>query len=851
MTVPPPPQPSSPSNPGHRPLGSSYLLDERIGHGAQGEVWKAHRTSDPMRAPLAVKLLRAELLEDPGVVERFIRERSTLLRVRSPFVVGVRDMVVEGNSFAIVMDYVGGGDLRTYLRSHGPIAPEQAAFVMADIAEGLSAVHEAGIVHRDLKPANVLLDESASAPPTAVPPFGDGAPLPPAAGEGWDAASTQVLTSSDTGASLVPRLADFGVARICDSVASSHTTAAIGTPLYMAPEIFSVSSPTTAVDIYSLGVVLYEVLCGVPPFVGAAAQLLTLHTQRDPGRPAGIPDPLWQLIGEMMSKTPGARPSAAQVARRLRELAPGMAGVPAAARAFSPPPSTPSAVPFALGLDDPTAATAAMTDYGDANPSPYAIAWPPPPSAPVGEGGPPAPTPVPPAGPGPYNPSGSAGAPSPSQPAADLSAQAAPTVTPLDLTARPKRSRRALVLSTVAAVLVVAVAIGGWYWWSNRSRLPVLALANLPAAGEVTEMQRIPDAETVRVSPNGQLLLVETLTTWSLYDLARSSQAPVWSGECGDTARFWTDTQILCSDYDEDESTLVTRSGAVEAIPGPSDHNLQATTGSLAIVIDDETSGSLIALDAQGEEVWRAYGGYTIAWASADFIKAYDNDADQMRVLSVADGSVLASMSLSSEPEKDDPLPGNIGIDVGPHAFYTLEGGTWTVYDSTGRAKGTVESTVGPTGWRASTDLQPEELIELISAVPQDGRSVAVRGVDRTVIATLDTGACTLTLDSGATAQVPAPTAGESCVALPLAVAGDDKVLVVATGEPSFLPSATGAKVVAYSLEDGSVSWQVPGVYRSAIAPSERGDAKGVLRLLTLSGARSDLDAVVSAVVPS
>ena len=106
------PIPTAPGEP--RRLGSAYVLISLIGTGAQGEVWLGHRVNDAA-TDLAVKLLRADLLQDPGVIERFVRERATLMRVRSPYVVGIQDMVVEGDTAAIVMDYVGGGDLRRLL----------------------------------------------------------------------------------------------------------------------------------------------------------------------------------------------------------------------------------------------------------------------------------------------------------------------------------------------------------------------------------------------------------------------------------------------------------------------------------------------------------------------------------------------------------------------------------------------------------------------------------------------------------------------------------------------------------------------------------------------------------------
>ena len=120
-----------------RRLGSAYVLTSLIGTGAQGEVWLGNRVSDPASS-LAVKLLRADLLQDPGVIERFVRERATLMRVRSPYVVGVQDMVVEGTTAAIVMDYVGGGDLKLLLQSAGTMPPADVAQLGALVAEAVT-----------------------------------------------------------------------------------------------------------------------------------------------------------------------------------------------------------------------------------------------------------------------------------------------------------------------------------------------------------------------------------------------------------------------------------------------------------------------------------------------------------------------------------------------------------------------------------------------------------------------------------------------------------------------------------------------------------------------------------------
>ena len=308
-----------------RRLGSSYVLTERVGAGAQGEVWRGHHVDST--EPLAFKVLRADLVDDPAVVERFIKERSTLLRVRSPYVVAIRDVVIEGSTFAIVMDYVDGGDLSGLLRTEGPLPPARLAALGSRIARGLAAVHHAGVVHRDVKPANILLS-AASPGHDGVAPAPRGTP----AGGGQGA--------------VVPRVGDFGVARICDTLTAAQATGAIGTPLYMAPEILSPQAPTPAADVYSLGVMLYVMACAVPPFLGEPAQLLHQHARRDPGRPDGVPDPLWELMAAMLAKHPQDRPDADVVARSLEVMETALAGLPAAPRLPAPPPSAPSALPY-------------------------------------------------------------------------------------------------------------------------------------------------------------------------------------------------------------------------------------------------------------------------------------------------------------------------------------------------------------------------------------------------------------------------------------------------------------------------------------------------------------------------
>ena len=317
-------------------------------------MWKGHKEGS--EEPLAFKKLRPELARERNVIDAFLKERDTLERVDSPHVVRLRDMVTEGETLGLVMDYVGGGDLADVIRKQGTLAPGLVASYGAAIASGLSAIHAAGLVHRDVKPANILMDDS-SAPPA-------------------------------------PRVADFGVARICDSAISTRSTGGgAGTPLYMSPEAADGLPAAPSMDIYSLGAMLYEMCCGVPPFTGAPTALLKSHMMMNPGRPEGVPDALWDLIGRMMSKDPAARPTADQVGQALTDAAPSLADLPAAPRLSSPPAPVPASAVAQTVLGAPVSAPSAPPVSAPSAVSASTTTLPPvpvpPPAAPMaGPGGP-------------------------------------------------------------------------------------------------------------------------------------------------------------------------------------------------------------------------------------------------------------------------------------------------------------------------------------------------------------------------------------------------------------------------------------------------------------------------------
>ncbi|MFF4606618.1 serine/threonine-protein kinase [Streptomyces sp. NPDC001339] len=288
-----------------RKIGSRYTAHQILGRGSAGTVW----LGEGPEGAVAIKLLREDLASDQELVGRFVQERAALLGLEDRHVVGVRDLVVDGNDLALVMDLVRGTDLRTRLERERRMSPEAAVAIAADVADGLAAAHAARIVHRDVKPENVLLDMQG--------PLGPGGAHP-------------------------ALLTDFGIARLVDSPrrplpqppaggpsTSLRSAKVIGTPDYLAPEIIEGLPPRASVDVYALATVLYEMLAGFTPFGGGhPGAVLRRHVTESVAPLPGIPDELWQLLVQCLAKAPASRLRAPELAARLRELLPGLAGMP-------------------------------------------------------------------------------------------------------------------------------------------------------------------------------------------------------------------------------------------------------------------------------------------------------------------------------------------------------------------------------------------------------------------------------------------------------------------------------------------------------------------------------------------
>ena len=276
-----------------RVLAGRYRVVRPIARGGMAEVWEGH--DDVLARAVAVKILHPHLADDEDFLERFRREAVAAARLAHPGIVATFDAGTDDGVAFIVMELVQGRTLRQALEEGGPLAPELAVRVAAEVAAALDHAHGAGLVHRDVKPANILLVDHDGRTP-----------------------------------SLQVKVADFGIARQTEQGIRQLTAtgAVVGTAKYLAPEQV-VGRPLDArTDVYALGVVLYEMLCGRTPFE-AETELATAlqHVRSEPPAPTrfrdGIPQPLEGAVLRAMAKEPDERyGSAAEFRQALLALVP-------------------------------------------------------------------------------------------------------------------------------------------------------------------------------------------------------------------------------------------------------------------------------------------------------------------------------------------------------------------------------------------------------------------------------------------------------------------------------------------------------------------------------------------------
>lgn len=251
-------------------LGGRYQIIGRLGRGGMANVFRAKDLN--LQREVAIKIMHEQLIEDPSFQASFLREARAAANLSHPNIVTIFDFGHDGQRYFLVMEYIPGTDLKTLIRRKQKLDTLEAVNLMIQICAGVGYAHRAGLIHCDLKPQNVLITSDGRA-----------------------------------------KITDFGIARALATISADEQVDIVwGSPIYFSPEQAAGGPPSPASDVYALGVSLFEMLAGRPPFqADDPLKLSELHQTAPPPSvrlyAPEIPDPLEQIILKVLAKEPSAR----------------------------------------------------------------------------------------------------------------------------------------------------------------------------------------------------------------------------------------------------------------------------------------------------------------------------------------------------------------------------------------------------------------------------------------------------------------------------------------------------------------------------------------------------------------
>ena len=266
-------------------LGNRYVIEELLGQGGMSAVYKA--TDPNLKRVVAIKMIHTHLSGNPDFVKRFEEEAASVAQLRHSGIIQVHDFNRDGDTYYMVLEFVPGETIQAHLKrlndAGRKLSPTQAMEYMANTCDAVDYAHQRGMIHRDIKPANIMINTLGQA-----------------------------------------ILMDFGIAKIVGSQRHTATGAVVGTAMYMSPEQIKGEQPDRRTDIYSLGVTLFEMVSGRPPFEAESAMTLMMMHINDPVPNVRelnpeVPDALVAIINKALAKDPNQRfQTAAQMAAALR-----------------------------------------------------------------------------------------------------------------------------------------------------------------------------------------------------------------------------------------------------------------------------------------------------------------------------------------------------------------------------------------------------------------------------------------------------------------------------------------------------------------------------------------------------